>query len=1788
MGTLKTDQAYLIETELYSGPGVQVLRGKHIPNDAPVVLKMLSDEFASAADEARLRREFEITKRFDFPGVVRALEFIRLHGKATIVFEDRGCITLKAALAERKTLRLRAFLKIAVRLAKILSQIHATGIIHRDIKPGNIFLNPTTGEVQIADFGIASELSGESQAVIAPDRLEGTLEYISPEQTGRMNRGVDFRTDLYSLGVTLYEMLIGAPPFRADTIHGAADPMEIIHGHIARPAPRVNTLRPELPAVIGDIIARLLEKNAELRYQAANGLRDDLLRCARELRESGTIKLFAIGATDHAGRLQIPEKLYGRQTELNVLLGVFERIHARTEADQQLLLITGHSGIGKSTLIHEIHRYIPEHRGFFVSGKFDQLKRSLPYSAVIQAFQELVRMILTERDEVVDVWRQRLRKALDPNARLIAEVLPEIELLLPDLQAVPELPPTEARNRFDRTLLNFIDVFAAADHPLVLFLDDLQWADGATLRLIETLFANSAENSERSLFLIGAYRDNEVDEHHPLAHCLAALNREIEKIHLGPLTDEHIRELIADTFSAEPERAAELAGLVHRRTNGNPFYINEFLKSLDRERLVRYAADPPGWRWELASIEQQAVTDNVVDFLTANLRRLPERERHALSLAALIGNRFDLGVLSKARDEDPTMTLASLWPAVQNGYVCALDQNYRLFQAGANTTNDATDPASADAAGPDARDVRFRFAHDRIQQAAASLIPEAERGPLHISIAQTLRHTHLADPESSVEEHLFEIVGHYNAAADAGLLRNADEQFELAALNHRAAKKAQEASAYLNAARFAATAIRHLDENAWIARYEMCYELHVLQAECEYLAGNFETCETLLELTLKNASNPIDRCRVYDIKVVQLTNQGKLPEAVAAGAAGLRAMGLRWSRNPSLARVLREVLAARWYRGRKKIADLAELPEMRDPEKLMVMRLLNSLNPSAYSVNQNYFALIVAHGVVLSFKYGMAANSAYLIALFAALIGSQLGQYQDGEAYGRLALRVNERFDDRKDRGRVFFAVGAFVLFWTRPYREALELLRSAHRSAVETGDIIFSSYAGAGYAYKAILTATDFRETLPVVRHYFDYVLKVKDDYIRPLLTALHQLVKNQLGLTNAAGEFSDAEFDEQNFETQLRANQNVRMNWYYTNKAKALFHAGEYDAALKYIHDAWPTMNSSFALPIWVDQRFYEILIRCARDSNVGIYERWRSRRIIRAHLSKLRGWSRNCPENFARRYHLACAEFYRVRAGIGRAARRAIHHYDQALVVDSHDANDVGDAALAFELAGRYYHEQTGPSAQQLARGYLLEARARYDRLGTVVRIQRLDRMYPALRSLRQTAALARSGEWTAQTTGTETTTGTVHAPALDFNSVTRAAHAIAGEIFLDRLLEKLMQLLMENAGAGAGCLILERDGEFLIEAARGMHWLETAREDNEATVLQGLAITEARLPVALIQYVRRTGEPLVLENAATTERFSRSEYIQRVRPKSVLCTPITHQGRVAGLLYLENNLVVGAFTPDRLQVIHVLSTQAAIALQNARLVAEETERQKDRKEMEIARTVQTQVLPRFPEDDVYIFSAHMTPAEQVGGDYYDFERIDSTRWFAIGDVTGHGLHSGLMMLMAQTAFGTYLSRERAPDVAELFCVMNSILHKNIVDRTRQNLFMTCTTFCADDDGLVRFAGKHEDIMVYRAARNTVERIPTDGVWLAMVADVTEMTEIFELRLEPGDIMVLYTDGVIECRNAEGEQFDRERLMQIIQTEASRGVEPLRDAIVRACFDFMARQEDDLTLMIAGRRA
>ncbi len=1483
---------YQILAKIYEGGKSIVYRGRQEQDNLPVILKLLKADYPTIEELIRYQQEHEITRNLNLSGVVRTYSLQKYHNTLVMILEDFGGESLRILMGSQK-FTLLGFLNLAIRIAESLGEIHAANVIHKDINPSNIVVNPVTGQVKLIDFSIATVLNRENPTIKNPAVLEGTLAYMSPEQTGRMNRVLDYRTDFYSLGITFYELLTQQLPF------ATTDVMELVHYHIAKQPVPPYQINPEIPVAISNIVMKLLAKTAEERYQSAWGIVADLKSCLTQLQASGYISDFPLGNQDISDKFQIPQKLYGREQEIETLMAAFERV---SQGNTEMMLVLGYSGIGKSALVQEIYKPITRKRGYFIWGKFDQFQRTIPYSALVSAFSELVRQLLTESENRLELWREKLLAAFGPNGQIIIDVIPEVELIVGPQAPVAELGPTESQNRFNLVFQNFIRVFCQKEHPLVLFLDDLQWADSATLKLMELMMTDS---EEPYLFLIGAYRDNEVSPTHPLMMTLDALRHQkaiINQITLAPLNLEQITQLTAQTLHSDRAKVKPLASLIVNKTGGNPFFVNEFLKTLYQENLLTFTSPHAGsmgeWQWDISNIEELGITGNVVELMIGKLKKLPESTQQVVSLAACLGNQFDLNTISLIHEKESVKTFQDLLPAIESG----------LIQPSSDS-----ETASVDLIRAPLLILNYKFLHDRVQQAAYSLIDDSQKKAVHLMIGRMLL---ACTPAQYRIERIFELVDHLNVGRS--LIADEQERLELAQLNLDAARKAKDATAYVAARQYLTAGMEELPANIWESHYELAFDLHKERSGVEYLNGNFEQSEEFVNLTLKGAKSALEKAEIYNLLLVQYTLRAKYEEAIIAGKNALTLLGINLPSADLQAAIAAEFAEVKENLGNKEIASLIAEPKMTRLEKKIALKLFNNLLSSVYLINSDLWMVSILKSVNISLKYGGTPESSVFYANYGILLNTVFGDYKSAYEFGLLALKLSDSWDNLELKGKISNVFANALNYWFKHIKESIHINTEGYQASLDSGDLQYAGYILINKLTNSFLQGKNIAQVLAEAPSYLQFSQKTKNQMVTDSILGIQLTLLNLSQLTQEKFSFENEEISEFEYLENCQQHQNFHsLCSYQILKSQVLYLYGNLSEALNCALSGQTQLHFITGKFLVTEHNFYYSLILAALYSETASDIQKDYLDKLEANQEQMKIWADNCPENFLHKYLLVAAEIARISGKV----EEAIELYDQA-IASARENEFIQNEALANELTAKFWLSK---GKQKYAEVHMREAYYGYQRWGATRKFKDLEEIYPQL--LTKTSEANRA---TDRNIDIHTSTGS-NLGLLDVATVMKASLAISSEIVLDKLLASLMKISIENAGAQSGFLILPRDGNLLIAA-------EASLAKAEVVVQQAtLAESNQNLPVTVINYVERTRNPVVLSHAADEGRFTTDPYITKRQLKSLLCTPIINQGKLIGILYLENNLTIGAFTGDRLAVLKVLSSQMGISLENALLYA-----------------------------------------------------------------------------------------------------------------------------------------------------------------------------------------------------------------------------------------------------------
>ncbi len=1503
MNTIASLVGYEIIEEIYTSNHTLVYRGIRSSDNQPVVIKILRKEYPNFNELVEFRNQYTIAKNLDLPDIIKPLALEVYYNRYALIMEDFGGVSLtdylKTAINESKInkyLPLAEFLKITIQLTDILHYLYQNRVIHKDIKPGNILINPYTKQIKLIDFSISSLLPRETQEIQNPRVLEGTLSYISPEQTGRMNRGIDYRSDFYSLGITCYELLTGVLPFVTE------DAMELVHFHLAKDAIPIHKINAEIPLVLSEIVTKLMAKNAEDRYQSALGLKHDLEICLVQLQTTNKIEPFEIGQRDISDRFLIPEKLYGRESEVQSLLDAFVRV---SKGYPEMMLVAGFSGIGKTAVVNEVHKPIVKQRGYFVKGKYDQFQRNIPFSAFVQAFRDLMNQLLSESDLQLQTWKTLIIDAVGDNGQVLIEVIPELEQIIGEQPTVPKLPGSAAQNRFNLIFQKFVQVFTTQEHPLVIFLDDLQWADSASLNLLQLLMQNQGY-----LLLIGAYRDNEVSGIHPLILSLEEIKKTtaiINTITLNPLSKSSLNQLIADTLSCSTEVAEPLTQLIYQKTQGNPFFSTQFLKALHEDGLIQFDLGRGNWQCDINTVKALSLSNDVVEFMTLQLQKLPELTQHILKLAACIGNQFDLLTLAIILEKSETEIATGLWKALQEELILPQGKVYKFYVG-----------QEAEEVVKSSLSVSYKFIHDWVQQAAYLLISEAQKHHTHFRIGQLLLQG-LSQQEQ--QERIFDIVNQLNMGQSV-IVTNEQKQ-QLAQLNLQAAQKAKLSTAYQAAYNYCKTGIALLSKDAWYTNYNLMYSLHRDGSENAYLCGNFPQAEALYVEAITYTQNPLDQAIIYRIQMTQYQFQGRNAEAIAIQRQSLKLLGWEIPVEPEIiqASLDEEIARVKKFLEQQNIESILKFAQMKDEYIAEMLRILQILFYAAWLDGQPTLALLaLAKMTTLSLQYGNSDMSPFGYVGYGLIANSLLKNTAIAYQFGEMAVRLCEQFDNDDVRGMTNFLFAADVHSWSHPIRQADTYYENAYKYSMEAGNWLTVSFMMMQSGSDRLTYGKNLEDLYAIAQNHAAFLQHIKSlDNLDALIAGVIQPIRHLLGLTKTTFTFDDDNFSEAQY-LQKYQNASYHLAWLYSVKIR---HAYLFDQKQTYA-DLIPhlnmienTISSHAKIPSSV---FYVALMHLALAENTDPDSyHWQA---IAPLEERLKHWAKACPENIQHKFLLIQAE----KARLKKRKTKAMELYDQAITQAK--ANKYGyEEALANELTAKFYLTW---GKEKVAAEYMQEAYYCYAQWGAKTKIKDLEKLYPQLLRpiLQKTHAYHPFKEIIAEGTLTSANCSTSISEILDLGTLLKASQTISVEIELEKLLATLVKIVITNAGANKCVLLLKKDQDLQVTAK--------LEQDQEPEILPFIPLELSQdVAIGLVNIVKRNLKPLVINDVSANSQLVSDRYLLEHQPKSILCSPMINQGKLIGVLYLENYLTIGAFTSDRVELLNTICTQAAISLENAHL-------------------------------------------------------------------------------------------------------------------------------------------------------------------------------------------------------------------------------------------------------------
>ncbi len=1725
------------------------------------LIKTIAGDTVPKEQIQRFENEYEQLSSIDIPGVRKVIKKDTYNDKPALWLEFVDAITLDE-FTKNGTLEIEKFLHLAIKLTGILGELHSQGIIHKDINGSNILIDKLTEFPILIDFDTSSRINIKTQHLGNPEKLEGTLTHISPEQTGRMNRVVDHRTDIYSLGVTFYKILTSKLPFESE------DAMELIHAHMAKAPVPIHKLNNEIPAQLSKIIAKMLVKNAEGRYQSALGLQHDLELSLKNLSQ-GEIIEFDLGKEDFAGIFSIPEKLYGRNAEVEVLLGAFDKI---CTGSNLMVMVGGYSGTGKSALVYEIHKPITGKRGYFIDGKFDQYQRNIPYYAIIQAFKDFIDLLLMESEEQLSDWKSRILSAVGDLGKVITELIPSLELVIGEQPEVSPLSGAEAQNRFNYVFQSFVQAIADERHPLVLFIDDLQWADQASLNLIQGLMSNDGINY---LLLIGAFRDNEVNESHPFILTVNEIekHREIDKLKINNLSLEHINELVSETLITDPKRSLELSKLIHQKTEGNAFFVNQFLKSLYEESHITFDHTAKRWTWDMDQITGLNITDNVVELMTTKVSKLPEASLKVLKNASCIGNRFDLKTLSVISEQTPVQTAKQLWQAVTEGLILPVNDNYKLVE-----TNDL-----------DAETIIYAFIHDRVQQSAYQLIEEENRDPIHYQIGKLLFKVN----ENEWEDHVFDIVNQWNRGIE--FISDEAEKDQLLLLNLEAGNKARESAAYSSAINYFETSL-NLRSNLWQVNYDRALETNNLLAESYFLNGDQEQATDRIQQILKNANSTLDKVFAYDLKMTMQISKQELENSLVTGIEILAELGVKFPKKPKLPHILLGVVRSKLLMIGKTPESLMDLPEMTNPNTIAALPILARMINPAYIANMNLFPLVIIKMFVLSVKHGNSPLSGIGYLVYAALVGGKLEDIPSGISFGELGMNFQLKHGEKSLLGRAQFLHISFSTFYNTPMRVDKSVHLMGFKNGLESGDI---EYAGLNYfrtTFYGFFAGENLTDLFAKAQNTTLAIDQLKQDATSIWSTTCDQTIFYMQNRPKVFKILSGTMYDEKIARPRQEEQwDNLGIYFLILHKLILNIYYKKFNNAAKFSFEIQDYIDYGVGIVEMPLMYYYSTIALSLALPELPSKYKSKAKKLCKKHIKKLKNHTKFGPMNFEHKALLAEALFKQQTSPV----EKVIQLFDQA-IEKSKEHKYQNDYALALELKGNYYLTQ---NQEEKGKYFMQEAFKAYKSWEAFGKLEQLQEEFPQyFTSLSNNTASDSVGN------------------QLDLSTVIKASQTLSGEIKLEKLMGKMMQILIENAGADYGVLVENREGELLVQA----QW--STDEDLQTNMNEKLDESE-KLSLAMVHYVQRSNEIIVLDDAMSSN-YSTDDYISKKTPKSILCFPIINKGELKGVVYLENNLTTGAFTKDRLEVLNMLSSQLAISLENAFLYENleakveertaEVEAQKLKLEKQAntlqeanneislknehitssiayAKTIQQAVLPDLGKMKSYFEDAFVLykPKDVVSGDFYWYSHINGDTTppktiIAAVDCTGHGVPGAFMSMIGNTLLNEIVNQKRITKTDEILEELNRRVRESLRQSEKKNNDgMDMCLCCIEQEGdgfKLSFTGAKRPLYVFNSRTEKLEVIEGDRKSIGGIKENDKRFTSQEINVSKGTNVYLTTDGFADQNNMERRKFGTKNLKELLtKVSGLSGEEQLKSMQQRLKqHQRGANQRDDITLI------
>lgn len=1781
---------YKIHEEIYESPRSKIFIANKESNNEIFALKILNNEYPSKHEIAKFQHEYQIHKKINSTGVAKVYDLNKLGNNLVMVMEYINGGDISDLISSDRLISLDLFFDIAIQLTHSIGEIHQQFVIHKDIKPKNILWDSKHERVKIIDFGIAGELSNEKQKQVA-EIFGGSLSYMSPEQTGRMNRPVDYRTDFYSLGVTLFELLTGHLPFE-----GNNDIIGWIHSHIAKNPKRVSEFRTDVPELVSDIIEKLMSKTAEDRYKSAFGLKYDLEMCRKMYVENTIIENFSLCEYDISDRFEIPEKLYGREKEINLLMDLFSDA---AKGSFSSLLVSGYSGVGKSSLINEVHKPIVEKNGYFLEGKFDQFQRNIPYSAISKAFSRLIKQLLSESAEDLEKWKNEILDTLGNNAQVLVEIIPDLERVIGIQPEVPHLGTEENQNRFNNLFKKFLKIFTKSNHPLVLFIDDLQWADLATLNLMK-LF--TTEDTPTHFFFIGAYRDNEINEHHPFIQTLDNIRKkgvDIPILTLAPLNLHNVNQLISETVNEPTEEVESLSKLVIKKTNGNPFFVNQFLKSIYSNNFLIFNFDEKKWEWNVERIKEKDISNNVVDLMVKKLTTLPQETQDLIKLGACIGNSFNLKTLSIISEKNIFKVAKDLWPAVRAGHIIAETDGHSLLKELDETQ------ISSDDEFPDSID---KFLHDRVQQAAYLLIDEDKKKEVHLKIGRLL----LKDtPKDEIELAYFDIVEHLNKGID--LIENKNEKLNLAKLNLISADKAKEATAYAPAKSYYLKGLKLINSFNLNKHYELAFKLKKGLLEVEFLLSNVEDAVKLATSLISECKNNEEKVEVNSILILYYGGAGEMDKAIEIALSTLKIYKTNIPRYPTMFDLVKQLIISKSNLIGQTPDSLKNMDKFTDNKTHIIFSLLKELIAPAYlQGDTNLLPYIILKMFNLTLKHGNGPVASFAYAGY-GLLWAKLNNFEESYKFGKLAMEYNSFVNYPPMEARVYFMTTSFSLYWKKSICKLSEPRKIGLIKLIETGEYFWASYMYLFGFWQEVILSKSMREIVDLADREKNFAEKAKQT--EPY--HVHRLHRNLfMNFMNTIPDNKSLDYEkneEKSASDYFEKNKTSTMGIFYHTVCKIInnFYFERYDEAL----DA--AVNPSITKDVITDGTFTRVIYTFY--TCLTILKKYKTlnhehKKIYKRNKDDLRKWVSICHENFAFMWLIILAEEYSIK----KDQVKALDYFEKAIKIAG-DLNSLMFESLANELLAKYF---LSINKDKLAFPYMSEAVYLYYRWEAISKVNFLQEKYSHIinqaKSIKDFTQYADTIENSQSLLTVSSSSKDSIRDNLDLETLQKASQALSSEIVMDKLILKLKSFLIENAGAEFGALLIKREQTLMIEA-------KGALEDDKEIDLIPVSLDKSdEIAKSVVRYSLRTKEEIVLDDASRTGMFKNDVYIKKKQVKSLMCIPLITKDEVSGILYLENNLTTHAFTKNRVKILKMLSSEIAIALDNAKLyqnleeysktledkVSERTKALNSMNEeliskninitssIKYAKRIQNAVLPdmykiRESINEIFII---FEPKDIVSGDFYWYSKIDDSLFFAVVDCTGHGVPGAFLSMIGNTLLNKIVNENKIlqPSIIlenlhnEIRSALNQEKNQNKKGRLEQldgmDISLSKINF---KENYLEYAGAKRSLFIAKETNSQIEISEVKGDKKSIGGRQKEEKRVFtnnHVAISKGDMIYMFSDGYVDQQNINNKRFGMKRLQELILNIANEEVKVQEEVLLKELREHMTdeQQRDDITLV------